>query len=227
MKATFLGLYNGETGEQVSYDVVGDEELLEDACREHGLDDISLSSLLDFWKANIEDPSSRVDNHVGRAKLYEKMYEERTLGMTAEERNLWTQNSLKRNGLFKQHAWIAYGPDLFNQVGLDLVIVSTQPGLTTKFWSEMDYGDRPFPNNWFVVDPKLPAQDKWEPWYNQVENPLVWISLRVDESGLKALNSWLPPGLHENLFNDAIRLIKSQNLDAYGRPDISQSVKLY
>ena len=96
LKVTYLGIYNGASGEQVSYDVVGDEDLIEEACREHGLDDISLNSLLDFWKANIEDPTSRIDNHLGRAKLYEKMFEERTLGMTKQEKDLWTQQSLKR-----------------------------------------------------------------------------------------------------------------------------------
>lgn len=227
MKATFLGLYNGSTGEQVSYEVVGDEDLIEEACREHGLDDVSFDSLLEFWKANIEDPTSRIDNHLGRAKLYEKMYEERTLGMTLEERNQWTKTSLKRNGLFKQQAWIAYGSDYFAEIGLDLVIVSTQPGLTTKFWSEMDYGERPFPDNWFMVDPELPSQDEWLPWHNHVENPLVWISLRVDESGLKAFDSWLPSSLHENLYNEANRLLRLQNLDNYGKPDISQTVSQF
>ena len=187
------------------------------------MDDISFNSLLDFWKANVEDPTSRIDNHLGRAKLYEKMCEERTLGMTIAERDLWTKNSLKRNGLFKQQAWIAYSADYFNQIGLDLVLVSTQPGLNTKFWSEMDYGNRLFPENWFVVDPDLPDKSLWRPWYEHVENPLVWISLRVDESGLKAFESWLPENVHESVYNEACRLVKSQNLD-YNRPDISQTV---
>ena len=224
MKVTFLGLYNGLTGEQVSYDVVGDEELVEESCRENGLDDISFESLLEFWKANVEDPTSRIDNHLGRTKLYEKMYEERTLGMTAEEKDVWTKTSLKRNGLFKQQAWIAYGSDFFNQIGLDLVLISTQPGLLTKFWSEMDFGMRTFPDNWFMVDPQLPDQNRWLPWYKHVDTPLVWISLRVDESGIKALDSWLPEQTHETLYNEAQRLLRQNNLDPYNRPDISQTV---
>ena len=203
---------------------MGDEELIEDACRENGLDDISFNSLLDFWKANVEDPVSRIDNHLGRVKLYEKMFEERTLGMTKEEKELWTRNSLKRNGLFKQHAWVGYGPDFFNQIGLDLVIISTQPGLLTKYWSEMDYGHRLFPENWFVVDPDLPDQKEWLPWFKHVENPLIWLSLRVDESGLKSFDSWIPEHRHEHYYNEASKLLRQHNLESYNRPDITQTV---
>ena len=224
MKVTYLGLYDGKTGEQVNYESVGDEDLLESACSEHGLDDITFQALLDFWKANIEEPSSRIDNHLGRAKLYEKMYEERTQGMTAKERDDWTKSSLKRWGLFKQHAWIAYGPDFFNDIGLDLVLISTQPSLNAKFWSEMDFGLRPFPENWFVVDPHLSEESSWQPWHTHVQNPLVWISLRVDESGLKSFDSWLPENTHETLYNEAAQLLRKNNLEPYHRPDISQTV---
>ena len=89
---------------------------------------------------------------------------------------------------------------------------------------EMDYGNRTFPENWFVVDPDLPDKEQWLPWYNHVENPLVWISLRVDESGLKAFDSWLPERAHESHYNEAARLLRQHNLEPYNRPDISQTV---
>ena len=221
-----MGFYDGVTGEQVSFDVFGDEDLVEEACRENGLDDNSLQSLLDFWKANVEDPSSRIDNHMAREKLYEKMFEEGTQGMTSEEKTRWTRNSLKRNALFKQHAWIAYGADFYNEIGVDLVILSTQPGLQTKFWSEMDFGKRPFPYNWYMVDPDLPHKNDWLPWFEHVQMPLVWISLRVDESGLKAFDSWTPMEAHENFYNEGTKIVRNCNIDDFNRADISQSVRI-
>ena len=208
----------------MSFDAFGDEDLVEEACTENGLEEVSLQALLDFWKANVEDPTSRIDNHMSREKLYEKMYEERTQGMTKDEKILWTNQSLKRYGLFKQQAWIAYAADFFADIGIDAVLISSQPGLQTKFWSEMDFGDRPFPSNWYMVDPDLPRKEDWTPWYQHVDYPLVWISLRVDESGLKAFDSWLPSDSHQNFHSEGSKILKNCNIENFNPPDITQSV---
>ena len=90
------------------------------------------------------------------------------------------------SGIFRQHAWIAYGPELFDDCGIDLVYFSAQPSVQAKFFCEIDYGKKTFPREWYKQNPTLEAVTEWKQLKEMQRVPMVWIRIveKIDTNSL-------------------------------------------